>query len=63
LATILLRFASTRIWRHERRVIALRLLKQAGTMAGMQLADKALVHQVHPAKVGVDVTAAVVSNI
>ena len=29
----------------------------------MRLADKALVHQVHPAKVGVDVTAALVSNI
>lgn len=28
-------------------------------MAGMRLADKVLVHQGHPAKVGVDVTAAV----
>ena len=32
-------------------------------MAGMRLADKVLVHQVHPAKVGVDVTASVVSNV
>ena len=29
----------------------------------MRLADKVLVHQVHPAKVGVDVTASVVSNV
>jgi hypothetical protein len=32
-------------------------------MAGMQLADKVLVHQVHPAKIGADVTASVVSNV
>jgi hypothetical protein len=32
-------------------------------MAAMKLAEKVLVHQVHPAKVGVDVTAGVVSNI
>jgi hypothetical protein len=32
-------------------------------MAGMQLADKVLVHQVHPAKIGVDVTASIVSNV
>ena len=32
-------------------------------MAGMRLADKVLVHQVHPAKVGADVTAALVSNV
>ena len=29
----------------------------------MRLADKVLVHQVHPVKVGVDVTASVVSNV
>jgi hypothetical protein len=29
----------------------------------MQLADKVLVHQVHPAKIGADVTASVVSNV
>jgi hypothetical protein len=32
-------------------------------MAGMRLADKVLVHQVHPLKIGADVMAAVVSNI
>jgi hypothetical protein len=32
-------------------------------MAGMQLADKILVHQVHPAKLGADVTASLVSNV
>jgi hypothetical protein len=32
-------------------------------MAVMQLADKLLVHQVHPAKIGADVTASAVSNI
>ena len=32
-------------------------------MAGMRLADKVLVHQVHPAKVAVDVTASVISNV
>jgi hypothetical protein len=32
-------------------------------MAGMRLADKVLVHQAHPAKIGADVTASVVSNI
>ena len=32
-------------------------------MAVMRLADKVLVHQVHPTKAGADVTAAVVSNI
>jgi hypothetical protein len=32
-------------------------------MAGMQLADKVLVHQVHPAKLGADVTASLVSNV
>jgi hypothetical protein len=29
----------------------------------MRLADKVLVHQVHPAKIGVDVTASVLSNV
>lgn len=29
----------------------------------MRLADGALIHQVHPAKIGVDVTAAIVSNV
>jgi hypothetical protein len=29
----------------------------------MQLADKVLVHQVHPAKIGADVTASMVSNV
>lgn len=33
------------------------------TMAGMRLADRVLVHQVHPAKIGADVTASVVSNV
>ena len=32
-------------------------------MAAMRLADKVLVHQVHPAKIGADVTASVVSNV
>jgi hypothetical protein len=32
-------------------------------MAGMRLADKVVVHQIHPAKVGADVTASVVSNV
>ncbi len=32
-------------------------------MAGMRLADKVLVHQVHPAKIGADVTASMVSNV
>jgi hypothetical protein len=32
-------------------------------MAGMRLADRVLVHQVHPAKIGADVTASVISNI
>ena len=32
-------------------------------MAGMQLADKVLVHQVHPAKVGADATASLISNV
>jgi hypothetical protein len=32
-------------------------------MAGMRLADKVLVHQVHPAKIGADVTASVISNV
>ena len=31
-------------------------------MSGMRPADRVLVHQVHPAKVGADVTASVVSN-
>jgi hypothetical protein len=31
-------------------------------MASMQLADRVLVHQVHPAKIGADVTASLVSN-
>ena len=31
-------------------------------MTGMRLADKAAVHQVHPAKIGADVTASVISN-
>jgi len=31
-------------------------------MTSMRLADKAVVHQVHPAKVGTDVTASVISN-
>jgi hypothetical protein len=33
-----------------------------GTPAGMQLAGKMTMHQVHPAKIGTDVTASVVSN-
>ena len=33
------------------------------TMAGMRLADKVLVHQAHPAKIGADVTASMVSNV
>ena len=32
-------------------------------MAVMRLADKVLVHQAHPAKIGADVTASVVSNV
>lgn len=32
-------------------------------MAGMRLADKALVHQAHPAKIAADVTASMVSNV
>ena len=32
-------------------------------MTGMQLADKVLLHQVHPAKITADVTAAVISNV
>ena len=32
-------------------------------MSGMRPADRVLVHQVHPAKVGADVTASVVSNV
>jgi hypothetical protein len=32
-------------------------------MADMRLADRVLVHQVHPAKIGADVTASVVSNV
>jgi hypothetical protein len=32
-------------------------------MAGMRLADKVLVHQVHPAKIGADVTASMASNV
>ncbi len=32
-------------------------------MAGMRLADKVLVHQAHPAKIGADVTASTVSNV
>ena len=31
-------------------------------MTGMQLADKMLLHQVHPAKIAADVTASVISN-
>ena len=31
-------------------------------MADMQLAEKLIVHQVHPAKIGADVTASLVSN-
>jgi hypothetical protein len=31
-------------------------------MSGMQLADKMLLHQVHPAKIAADVTASVISN-
>ena len=31
-------------------------------MTGMRLADKAAVHQVHPAKISVDITASVISN-
>jgi hypothetical protein len=31
-------------------------------LTSMRLADKAVVHQVHPAKVGADVTASVISN-
>ena len=33
-----------------------------GTTAGMQLAGKIIMHQIHPAKIGTDVTASVVSN-
>ena len=32
-------------------------------MAGMRFAEKILVHQVHPAKVGADVTASALSNV
>ena len=32
-------------------------------MTGMRLADKVLVHQVHPVKIGADVTASTVSNV
>jgi hypothetical protein len=32
-------------------------------MAGMQLADDVLVHQVHPAEIGADVTTSMVSNV
>ncbi len=32
-------------------------------MAVMRLADKVLVHQVHPVKIGADLTASVVSNV
>jgi hypothetical protein len=31
-------------------------------MSGMRPADRVLVHQVHPAKIGADVAASVVSN-
>ena len=31
-------------------------------MTSMRLADKAVVHQVHPVKIGADVTASVISN-
>jgi hypothetical protein len=31
-------------------------------MTSMRLADKAVVHQVHPAKIGADITASVISN-
>jgi hypothetical protein len=31
-------------------------------MTRMRLADKAVVHQVHPAKIGADITASVISN-
>ena len=31
-------------------------------MTSMRLADKAVVHQVHPAKIGADLTASVISN-
>jgi hypothetical protein len=34
-----------------------------GTMTGMRLADKVLVHQVHPVKIGADITASTVSNV
>jgi hypothetical protein len=34
-----------------------------GTITGMGPADRMLVHQVHPAKIGADVTASVVSNL
>jgi len=33
------------------------------TMTAMRLADKVLVHQAHPAKIGMDVTASMVSNV
>ncbi len=36
--------------------------REAGTLAVMQLASKIVVHQVHPAKIGADVMASVVSN-
>lgn len=32
-------------------------------MTGMRLAEAALIHQVHPAKIGADVTASIVSNV
>ena len=32
-------------------------------MPGMRPADRVLVHQVHPAKIGADVTASIVSNV
>jgi hypothetical protein len=31
-------------------------------MTSMRMADKAVVHQVHPAKIGADITASVISN-
>jgi hypothetical protein len=38
-------------------------LVRAWTMAGMRFAEKIVVHQVHPAKIGADVTASALSNI
>lgn len=52
-------------WRQQPEPGALTPWRRASarTMAGMRLADKVLVHQAHPAKIGADVTASMVSNV